>query len=180
MTIRAHVRTLFALGREEDYTRLSTFFIATAYLVLSVAYFFPNELVRAPAPAVTDDRINIIAAIGDFSGRVIPLWAIMFLLVSIALFASMKWSRWIVEVHLSGIVVTAMYCAASFASAWLSPGTYIVTIVFVLFFGAQQWLTFDAYGARREAIAIMSAVNSTESLDPDDDPDLNMGKGIDA
>lgn len=145
-------RKWYSLTAHEDYIRMSTIFIATAYGLIGLAYVWPNEFVRALPPLSGPQRTNIVALIDGFTGKV-PLWAVLFIAVSLALFASLKYPKHAVTIHLSGIVVTAMYCAASFAGAFFSPGTFIVTALFVLFFGAQQWLTFDAVGAHHEAIA---------------------------
>ena len=132
-------------------------------LIFAIAYSRPDEFVRAPAPPIPpgeSPRINVVNFIEQ--ATIIPVWTVLFALAFAGCIVASVRDKYGPKAHLFAGVVMAMYSAASYATAYANPQTYIVTATFAAAFAFAQITIMSTYVHRHEKISKMVTESSSE------------------
>jgi hypothetical protein len=113
-----------------------------------------------PIPPGESPRINVVNFIEQ--ATIVPIWTVLFAMAfAFCLVASVK-DKYGPKAHLFAGVVMAMYAAASYATAYANPHTYIVTATFAAAFAFAQITLQSTYVHRHERISKLVTESSSE------------------
>lgn len=108
----------------------SSLVLVVVYLVVGIAYTFPDEFVRSPNPSRRTTQNSVVVFIENLTA--VPVWGIAFLVAGVLialslLFAERTGEKYIPYALLVGGVIFTMYSFASWATAIINENTYIAT-----------------------------------------------------
>jgi len=139
----------------------SAFFLG----VLGFAYSMPDEFVRSapiPAPPGQPSKINVVAYIEQLT--VFPIWTILFSVSAVLLVIASLRDKFGPHAHLFAGSVMTMYAVASVITAFVNPGTYIVSTTLAWAFAFAQFTIMSSYVYRHERISLELLASSEDRV----------------
>lgn len=152
---------------KRDRTRLlKSVAVLVLYLVLGIAYLFPDELVRDPNALKLQSRSSVIVYIEQFTS--VPIWGTAFLIGALALLAGLlKWRKFLPSAHLICASVMVGYAVSGFTTAYINPGTYIVSAAMSTFIVTINLLLMFSYTSGPMYVPLIDGVPNDEGDDED-------------
>lgn len=148
-----------ALKRDARLRRVNSVATCLIFVLLAIAYLYPDEFVRNPIVAKRSNAKSVTMFIESLT--VIPVWSLIFLVAAlfivIGLLPAMRLrtkqfipSRLLPSAHLAAFVTLVGYFTALITTAYINPGTYITTAGFVFLIAVNQVTLMLGYSSRTD------------------------------
>ncbi|AKL88329.1 hypothetical protein BH789_gp048 [Gordonia phage GMA6] len=117
----------YMAGRKRDRIRhLMSVTLGALFLILGTAYLNPDQLVRNPNPGKRSAQNSVVIYIENLTA--VPVWGVAFFATGVLLLLAVAhWRRYLPSAHLVGGCVMVGYSVASYTTAIINEGTYIVS-----------------------------------------------------